>query len=367
MINTFLFYLIINILVLFLMKIGQNTKNNKLNNNVYKISIIISAIILIILIGFRGYYVGIDTSTYADANERILNDNLSESDEKWLGIGYIYLIKFIGFFVGNNYVIINCAIAAITIYFLYRSIYENSNNKIFTMFIFMAMCLHYQMLNQSRQMLAIVMIMYSYKYIREKNIWKYMGIIILTSLIHNSAIIMIPIYFIVQFKFNKKLFCLYIIASLVMIIFSNQIIDILRLTSYGEIYLSSLVNYIETSTYFNLLVRFIMLVFALIFSKKCISNNKDNSILYNMIFICFICQIMATQIYIFSRVTTYFFVFYVFLIPEILNIFKNKRKKYKMLTLCVILALLAYHGVYYTVTSKKSGYAEYEMFFIADK
>ena len=61
-------------------------------------------------------------------------------------------------------------------------------------------------MNGVRQSVAIMMFYYSFRYIKEQNLKKYLILNGIGCLFHSSAILFIPLYFVLnrRFKFNTK-------------------------------------------------------------------------------------------------------------------------------------------------------------------
>lgn len=358
-IQTQLIYLIFNSTILFAMYYRENNVGEKRKIHVD----VLILMMFTIFIGFRHIDVGVDTMNYANLFERLGEGHINESDYKWLGLPLITLLRFIIAIVGTNYVIINTIIAFVTIYFIYYGIIKNASKPAFSMYLLMVFCLHYQMMNQSRQLLAIAIVLYSYTYIKECNIKKFVVCIIFATIAHSSSIIFLPFYFITKIKINKKVIIAYIIMALGVFIFSDMIIWVILNTSYGQIY-GSTINFEATSlAIINFIIRIVMCILAIIFMKNTL-NKKENNILYHLVIWCTLLQIIAVKIAIFARVTTYFYIFYIFLIPEILISIQNVKIR-KYLTVGVIIVSVLYYLVYYHKTSVSSGYDIYNLFLTA--
>jgi hypothetical protein len=91
-------------------------------------------------------------------------------------------------------------------YFFYKSIKENSEDKWLSTLIFVCFPIFFFMsLSVIRQFIAIAIIFYSFKFIKRREFWKYLAVIICCFFIHNSSILALPIYFIYGNFINKKI------------------------------------------------------------------------------------------------------------------------------------------------------------------
>ena len=359
--QTLIFYISIELVSLFFMYFAEKSskKQSNINKGIIskcKIFMLLSAIQLIVLIGFRGIDVGTDTYNVAATLKRVVTDTMLPNDIHWLGVPYVCFLKLIGFFITDNYVLLNLILGSITIIFLYKSIWDNSENKTLSLFIFLSTCLLYQMMNQSRQQLAIMVIFYAYKFIKNRNFTKYLFFVLLAFCFHKSAIIMLPFYFIANSKIDKKNICIYFIIGALILLMGEHVEQLLLMTDYGATYINSGMYDDSSKAIYNLIVRVCLLLFPFLINKESI---KKYSILYNLCIWCVITQFITYRVYAFGRITTYFFVFFILLIPNAISNIENKNYK-KLITIITILLFIIYHIVYYIFTGQLS--KEYHFF-----
>ena len=361
---TILIYLVAEILTITFMHYAKKNRNE--NKKVYKLFLILSILPFGLLFALRSKYVGKDYLAYANAFESINTNSLSERQSEWLPIGFKFICKVMGF-ICNNYYITYAMINIITLTILIKTIWDNSKHPTFSLFIMLSFCLHFQIFNQFRQMLAIAITFYAYKYMKNRNMWKYFILIAIAGLIHSTSFIMIPIYFLSSIKLTKKNFAIYLIITIVISFSFDFIKGLLSNTYYGRIYFNGAFDVIETKATFNLLVRCIMLFGTLIFYKKVIKLDESNRYLYNLVIFCTILQILAAKSYIFARLTTYLFIYYILLIPNVCEVlFKEIKRKNTNTTIwiLIIIVLIMYQIIYYSSSSGASvgGYETYQTF-----
>ena len=181
------------------------------------------------------------------------------------------------------------------------------------------------MMNQSRQQLAIMIIFYAYKYIKNRDFFKYLLFVLIAFCFHKSAIIMLPFYFLTNNEINKKNLLIYGIIGIFIIVFGNYVEQILLLTDYGMTYINAGMYADSSKAVYNLIVRLGLMLFSFMLIKK--DSLKNNRFLYNLCIWCVISQIITYKVYAFGRITTYFFVFFILLIPNALKDIKNDNKK----------------------------------------
>lgn len=362
---TILIYLIAEILSIIFMYSAEKTKRK--DKKIYILFLILSILPFAILFALRSKYVGKDYLAYSDAFEGIINNTLSERQEDWLPIGFRTICMALGWIFNNKYYVVFAIINITTLSILIKAVWDNSKHPTFSLFIMMSFCLHFQIFNQFRQMLAIAITFYAYKYLKNREMWKYFVFIVIAGLIHPTSLIMLPIYFLSNIKLTKTSCICYIVLMISIFLGFDFIKDLLADTYYGKMYFGSSFDVVETKAIFNLALRVIMLVGSLIFYKKVTELDTTNKYAYNLVVFCTILQVLAAKSYIFARLTTYLFVYYIILIPdifeELLKIIKNKKINNLMYVLITV-ALIVYQLVYYFSSSGASagGYEVYKTF-----
>jgi hypothetical protein len=331
----------------------------------------LSVAILFVIVAFRNIDVGTDYLTYYRAINRVQTGTAYATDYEWLSVGFIGLIKLVAFLgIPSNYVpfVVCWIITALTLFFFYKAFIELSNYSTYSLFIFLSFCLYFQMMNQFRQMLAIAITLYAFKYINSS--WfKYGLLIIVAGMFHSSALIMLPFYFIVKVKISRKIIILYFSVCIVVILFFSKFTGLLMKISYGATYLnwSTYNGTFTVSSLFNLLVRIILLIISLnVYNILKVQNEKKYQAIYHMIIVCTILQFFTVMSYIFGRMTTYFFVYYILLLPEVIDLYrlkisKNSKRIYDVL---IYTLLFIYQIVYYFGQGAEAGgYAKYSLIF----
>lgn len=190
-----------------------------------KINGFTAAFIFIFIFCALRFDVGYDYSMYYEligGNIRWFNDQINRIE--YLPRKLILLCNHIGFyqffFISTSFVIT---------YFFYKTIKENSLDKWLSTIIFVCFPLFFFMsLSVVRQYMAVAIIFYCFKYIKERKIWSYLLVILLCTFIHKSAILALPIYFLYGNYVNKKI----ILFLYVFGFFSSEILAFfIRLTS----------------------------------------------------------------------------------------------------------------------------------------
>lgn len=174
------------------------------------------SIIYSLLIGLRSPTVGVDTHTYYEHYLQFGNRGCS-----FIEPGFDFLNQLLyshGF--GPNAFFLIFAIASC--YFIYLAIDRFEGLRYTVAAVFMYTCTFTFLVNGMRQGVACAGLFFAIRFIEERRLFSYLLIIISCSLIHASAILLIPLYFVNRIRISRKLLC-YLYATSFLFIFINVV------------------------------------------------------------------------------------------------------------------------------------------------
>src|SRR5574344_647169 len=298
---------------------------------------IISAVLLILLLGLR-YYVGTDYGSYVYIFNEIsalgYNELFSFTDTE---IGHTIICKLV-YSLGLNYQAVFMIYAILTIYFLYRTMDRLKINKSLFLLTYLLMVFPYSF-NIMRQSLAMVIILYSLTYLFDNNRFKSLFLLLVACLFHKPALIVLPIYLCHLFIKKRKYrnFILIITYSIIVGLFLTNaltIIDVDTLSRYSN-YIISNNEYIMVFT--NIVKISPIIIMFLLFYDDFKVNNINNYIYIDIFIISIIFTFLGALNGTLNRLSLYFSVFDSVLIGTFTN-----RKKILFIKLCLILYLVIY-------------------------
>lgn len=295
----------------------------------------ITASVLVFVAGFR-YYVGTDFGgyylygqNYADT----LIERLESLDEP--GIAFIYWL--IRLFTTKNYVPI-LVFSIITIGLAMSVIYRNTDCLFMSSLLYMFMCWD-GTFNAVRQCLAVSIIFCGFKFLKNKEFWKYLIIVFIAFLFHRSAIIMIAPYFIIRNKVSFGSISLLILGT-VFVLYSYDL-----LTDFTEFILQgSLENAGGYATRNVNILRIIIACAPAVFYIVLYWGKELNPLtsFYIKLTVCHaIVMIMASKSAMIARVGIYTAPFCAIAIPELNKIFEIKTRR--IINICI----LVLYGIYF--------------------
>lgn len=220
------------ILIMSFMNSEMYIKNFKLKN----IYLGFITIILIVLFGLRGDF----TTDYRSYYDMFLIYGKATWRQciKAREILYALLNKICSIFFDDFYVFL-LVIGMMMMFFYYKRIKEDSKNFLISLLIFVILDNYFISFNAMRNILAVAGVFYFSKYIWEEKPWKYIVAILILSEIHTSALIMLPMYWIlkINFKREKTFFLLAAILAMVLLVSQTQSIVLMvqKLLGYNYI------------------------------------------------------------------------------------------------------------------------------------
>ena len=196
-------------------------------------------------------------------------------------------------------------------------------------------------MNGIRQVLAASICFIAIKYLLNRNFFKYALLIALASTIHFSALIMLPVYFLVYFKAWSKYTFLMIGASAA-IVFSFETFTSILFSALEDTQYSEYSAFDEGgANIIRVVVSAAPLFLAYIGKDKLRKAFPKIDYIVNMSILGFLFMIISTQSWIFARVSIYFNLYQLILVSWILESFTKKDQKF--LYYCIIFLYLAYY------------------------
>lgn len=311
------FVLVAVVILIYLVPIKKSTK------------VIIISLVLIVFSGFREG-VGTDFNMYKNIFYNI--DNL---DGYYLGeieTGYILLNKFI-YSMYSDHRLLFIITSTVIIGLICISIMRYSKNYLLSILLFICLGYLHSSFNGVRQYIALAIFIYSIRFIINKKVKSYLIFILVASLFHKTILITLPLYFINKIKFNKKVFILSIIPIMLIGVFYEPIMNNFSMISpfYYEKYMKTMYLSQNTgiggrSSYIYIASYICVYILSIFRYEKIVYKYKDCIIFIILCGISIPFMILGLKNQLFFRLSLYFSVNFIFLIPMLLDSFsKNIR------------------------------------------
>lgn len=352
-------YYIFYIMILVLescMLFAANFKNQevlirKRNDRCY---VILVTVQFLLLSALRAATVGADTQYYIEYFQTI-DDNYTWpqmvsylaggflGERRWFEPLFTLFVKCVHMFTGNPQIFL-LVIAIIIMMPLGKFIYDNSRNVALSFMIYM--CLFFQCfgITAVRQSLALsIAVLGGYHFVKEQKIWKFFICVLVGMLFHVSAIIILPLYFVYHYKPGKVAKAVYIGIVLLLFMFHDQMIEVISAVT-GFAYAGS-----EGAKAFNMVIIMLAItLFCLWKYDKLIEMRDENKGIMNAVLLGTLILPLSQVDSVYMRLSYFYYMFLMILIPEILLLFPKKWKN--IFTVCAyagMIALFARHGLQY--------------------
>lgn len=310
--------------------------------------LIVYSLFVVLVAGTRSLDTGVDTISYYRFYEVAQNSN----DNSMIISYFEPLFSAIGILsvrLGLHFVGFNLLISALTMIFFSLAIDKTSDNVTMSIFLYTSFSLFQQMMNQVRQGLAMMIILYAVTFLKEDKIRKFIFWVFIAGLIHTSCFIVLLLVFIYKIEINARIIRIYAITGVFGMIFSRIIFSIIiRYTSYGHLLTETWRDYsaFDKGTVINTIFRFFLLVIILIYYKEMIEINKQINVYYHMAMICMVLQLVAVMNNAIARITTYFFISNLIIIPNVFEESKRLKNSWQITYPTMIGFFLVYYFVY---------------------
>lgn len=278
-------------------------------------------LLLLLLSSFRKNIVGTDLPTYIDIFKKasILNftDYLHTDMEK----GYLIfnqLISYISIHERWFIFITSITIMSMISYFILKQ----SKMIWLSYFLFITLGYYFMTFNTLRQCIAMGILLCSLKKIEERKFFYFLSYYFIAILFHYTSCLFILLYFIYPVSINRKFIVTTFISSVLVVLFSKKVVLFLinKIPKY-RFYIDIIHSGEGLKLYFLYLFLFFVLY---IFGKNTLKKQK---ILYQMFAIALVLQGLSFYFSVAARLTNYFSISLIILIPNIIFIQKDKRMR----------------------------------------
>ena len=195
-----MFYLIIFCILLFF----SILEVSNIDNGSKRILIIFTSLILILVAGLR-YETGGDWNIYENIFHKIKPiGEIAAGAKTYSGIelGFVLFCSVIKQ-LGGNIQTVFFLITLLNIILITKSLMRYTKYVIFGLFVYYSILYFALEMLYTRQAIAVAISFFSLAYIKERKIIKYLLLIILAAFFHRMALVMIPLYFILNIRFSS--------------------------------------------------------------------------------------------------------------------------------------------------------------------
>lgn len=324
-------------------------------NNKYtdKMFFLILLLVISLFSGLRDASVGTDSKTYSEIFYYGVNGIVGGFEP-----GFNILIIFISFFEIKNYSFYFLLISLIINYIYLYSIDSLAKYKSLSIILFLTVSLLYFFeFNVIRQSIAISIFLFSVVYFIKNKYKISFFLIFLATMFHYSAIFLYIVYVVYLLtKENKILLILspFIVVFIINLLFGSILDMASIILNRGNVY-SDYGDFSENSGFgfiflFNLTIYLFLIFFS--FHSNYLKSNKFyifNVVLFSYLLAFNICiSFLGMRYEGLGRLMNYFFISYIFSIPYLIDVFKQKYKAFIIVLFYLVSILYAFILLYLT-------------------
>lgn len=314
--------------------------------------------------GLRDVSVGTDNFAYRNLfnlsrNFVSYNEYLKSITSYTTEVGFTFLVWIVSR-ISGDYRILCFITSLISMLFLFKGAKYFIGRSSFTIIIMCYMFIYYcPMYNYVRQSISLAICFYAWRHIENKSLFKYVFWVVIAATIHMSALIMLPVYFLVNsdIKITRKFIAVSIAASFIIIFVGPRLIYSLLLffsklgfrtitiLSYAEKFLK-FENYLIIPN--HLLRSLPQVLFTSFYIKRISIKDEYANTFFLLCFLQLPMTIISSVFEPFSRLSFYFNYYTFVLIGEIQI---NNTKLNKKVISAALFAYLVVYWLIYTVNN----------------
>lgn len=307
-----------------------------------KLFMISAGSLLFLFQACRKYYLWGDLIRYSDKHlllaqyktlSGVYNEILIDSKD-----AFFYFLEWIATRCGVSFRIWLAIIAFVFVFSVCRLIYKKSVYPLISVLAFLALGYFSFSLSGLRQTMAMSIVIWSFYALEKNKKFRFILFVILATLCHKSAIVFLLILPVARIKLGKWHVLAALLGGLGFTVFRPQVRLILNaVLSEGQYawYGSS----DTTLNFAGFIIQCAIFCFCLFYYRR-VTKNKNNRILYNLSFAGVVLQLYAAFIAEFFRLSMYFSIFNIILIPLAVKQEKDRRTKEVFLLLIALTFLL---------------------------
>lgn len=312
--------------------------------------------IMATLIVFSGMRNNIgDTDAYIYSYE--LHDYTWEVIKEQKDIGFGILQMILQIFSKDAQVLIFCT-ALITNFLIVSVLVKYSRVIELSTYVYITCGLYLVSMNGIRQVLAASIIFTATRFVISGNWLMYFLIVLFASTFHQSALILLPIYFLSRYKAWSRATIFLLFFSVLIALgyneFSGLLFKVIEDTQYG--------NYSSFdeggANFIRVVVYAAPLFIAYLGREKLRELFPSSDYIVNLALVGMIFMIISTQNWIFARFSIYFNLYQLILVSWIVKLFKEKEQRF--VYFIILICYLAYY--YYESVISLNIYYKSEFF-----
>ena len=246
---------------------------------------------------YRSMALGYDTESYVQYFNRFRNISLEESLKWQFEPGYILLNKGIGYFTDDGQIFLS-VLSFFTLIPIFYLMWNHSENPLLSLFIFVSVGNLFSSYAALRQWCAVAVLTWGFQFIVKRRMIPFLVTVALGYTFHQSALFVLPLYFLYPMKITRQKLLLCAAASVGTLLLADQIMKVMNLFARLETNMNTNGGYILLIVYWGLVI--VIEMFA-----TPIENGKYTKLMYMALLYSAIVQPMCLVYSSFARIHLY--------------------------------------------------------------
>lgn len=308
---------------------------------------------LFLFLGLRAIDVGVDLPNYFYFYDKCNQLGWSQVFSFRYEPFYIIYTKLIANFINDKqiFLVVTAFLSLIGPLYIIK---KYSKNYFLSTFLFITFQFYTYDFYILRQVIAMSILLLSLKYVEKRNFPKFAIMVGVATCFHTSAFLFIIVYWFSKIKIDNKKILMITGMMIAILLFGDKIIN-MALNIVYQYYVGSVG---EEGGYFYLIVLLIAFLSTTLVKNAFHLQQKNNFMWYNVLIISIFIQLFAIQKPIISRITIYYSIALIIVIPNAIQCIKDKNLK----MLIDMIICLGFFIFYLTRLENKISYMDYHFF-----
>lgn len=292
-----------------------------------------------LVMGLR-YYIGTDYISY----ERMFKYFVTYKRNRYhTELGYYYLNRLAGLITKNPQIIF-FLVAFLIVFFLFKGIEKNEGSMYYGMLGCMGLAYYFYAMNIQRQYIAIMVMLYAFYFLEQKELKKYIFFVIVAMSFHMSAIIWIPVYFMINYIPTKAFYVGTLVGAILINRFSTIVLNLLvNIGFYSGQIMNNRRFFRENFQWTKVLIFGVILLCRILFREQTSEKMEKIDLQYKPVWLAFL---IYCFLYIYgsagARIAMYLSPICLLIIPEIIECFDTRAKKWLRVLATLVLMVSMY-------------------------
>lgn len=318
--------------------------SRKTNNKKLKYVLIIVSFSILFFVSALRVNVGTDYKSYTSWFKLVL------PNDYWFtlirDIGFNYFIIAIKYFTKDPQWLFIIT-SFIILFFTFKACIKHQKYYELSIFLFVTLIFYFSSMNGIRQWIAVSIMMWAFHFVLHGKLRYYYIFAVISILFHPTSFIFlfVPLLNYIKISNVKRLVIIFVFFILIKLVnITGIVMSIVKivLPSYYEKFSVMLNNYHGGYFYFFLsfIIFFIYVTYEFAFKK--IFAEKEYTLKVNLSLILVMFSILGTVNMVFERLSLYFIPFSILLLPDLILVAEDNKKKKIIFYLLILFASFAY-------------------------